>query len=158
MSREIKFRAWDKYLNKMICTGFNIIGEVTVFSGLEIMIQETPIHDASSLDRLLNLEIMQFTGLKDGKGIEIYEGDIVRILYTDWPSNTDPNISLEDYMISISHIGEVVYQAPSFGILFFKEDRYGERPIGSFNYGSHGRLEVIGNIYENSNLINNLSS
>lgn len=143
-NREIKFRAWH-------------IDSKVMFDVLAIAFQNKQIvvkwHGAERAIKYDQFELMQYTGLKDRHGKEIYEGDIVRILYTDWPSNTDPNISMEDYLNSISHIGEVVYDAPEFGILMVKNDRYGERPIGSFNYGDHGRIEVIGSIYQNPDLL-----
>lgn len=55
MSREIKFRAWHKNNNKM---RYDVTTDL--------------------LDRDY-LEFMQYTGLKDKKGKEIYEGDIVDI-------------------------------------------------------------------------------
>lgn len=81
-NREIKFRAWDKKYNVMLCTGFNIIGEVSLFSGVDVMLMEqSKKHndDTPSILRLNDVCIMQFTGLEDKKDVDIYEGDIVRV-------------------------------------------------------------------------------
>ena len=62
--REIKFRAWDKDNKVMIeSAGVGTIGEV--LNGRNEMMD--------------NCELMQFTGLKDKNGKEIYEGDIVEL-------------------------------------------------------------------------------
>lgn len=55
--REIKFRAWDNSTKKMY---YN--------SGLTVT-NNNIIH--------MDGEIMQFTGLKDAEGVEVYEGDIL---------------------------------------------------------------------------------
>ncbi len=65
MNREIKFRAWDKWNNKMIQP-----------------------HDGDFIrwHSMSNwrdcLDVMQYTGLKDKNDNEIYEGDIIKIY--DW--------------------------------------------------------------------------
>ncbi len=97
--------------------------------------------------------VMQFTGLKDKNGREIYESDIVRILYTDWASKSadDPR-TLDEYLDSKSHIGVVEFVGAAFEIAFGK-DKYGGGSYGSIHHGQHGRITVIGNIYENPELL-----
>lgn len=142
--RDIKFRAWDKW-NK----------EWFVFEDSLEFDQNGFVNQC----RLTNwedvrYELSQYTGLQDRNGKDIYEGDIVRILYTDWPSNTDSKITLEDYMVSISRIGFVEYLEDRY-LLNFGEDKYGWDSTGTLFEGTHGRKEVIGNIYQNPELLNN---
>lgn len=104
----------------------------------------------------------EWTGLKDKNGVEIYEGDIVRIPYID-PMG---GINYEDKN-DPEYLGKVIYERGSFMVkqnykpepIVF--DRYFVKKQGEYvsNYGNltvyenSPIFEVIGNIYENPELL-----
>lgn len=124
-----KFRAWDKISKKMFPVG---IIDYTIHS---IYIkQPNGFYSERDFDRV---ELMQFTGLKDKNGKEIYEGDIVRF-YDYYNEYTKSVVFIE------SSAGFGVEWSKNFSMSFDGVSEYYEL----INY-----FEVIGNIYENPELL-----
>jgi uncharacterized phage protein (TIGR01671 family) len=84
---------------------------------------------------------MQYTGLKDKNGKEIYEGDILNMTYRDDAKKEEPrNLS-------------ITWKEPIKGVVGFERGSFIIEENG-FALGKIGRsLEVIGNIYQDSHLL-----
>lgn len=127
---DIKFRTWDKE-DKMMC----LISDDVFVDGLGEMWQtacdkyNTPNYE---IERTNRYELMQYTGLKDKNGKEIYEGDIVT-----FDDNLNDN---EIFMVRWNALaGSWEMQSKEHHFLFVM--RYIDL------------CKVIGNIYENPELL-----
>lgn len=120
MSREIKFRAYHKERKE-------------IFEIASIDFEEKKAALSNGVIKLLNadfkqFELLQYTGVKDKNGKEIYEGDITICKY-------GPQIAME-----VKWVDE------------------GFRTLGKYDGDNYvgfvkNNEEVIGNIYENKNLL-----
>ena len=150
MGREIKFRAWDGDLKKMICGLGNMMTEWDSYRSYEVE------------DILKDESIMQFTGLSDKNGKEIYEGDIV--LYEDTESEyVDVGIGVD---MKVAEMGAnsffpVEFRNGSFGIKvkdseLLPNDWYSMEQFANETSAKEmgDGMEIIGNIYQDKDLLN----
>jgi uncharacterized phage protein (TIGR01671 family) len=145
MKRQLKFRAFfkdDMHYNHSVSLSLNGIVHYLDTDG------EWKC-DIEGNGEDIGVIVMQYTGLNDRHGTEIYEGDIVRILYSDWASKSDKDSrTLEQYLTDIAEVKVVIWEFNGFYVSN-EVDGYAE----SMSYGKHGYIEVIGNIYQNAELL-----
>ena len=134
MSREIKFRAWDKESEEMVRVD-GICLERNVFDTKNYIFGSQPhfIDEHNDLHLTEECELMQYTGLKDKNNIEIYEGDIIKY---------SKNIFIIVYSEKIA----------SFTVDFERADKK-VNCYPNVNKGTMLSAEVIGNIYTNKELL-----
>jgi len=140
MNREIKIRAWDVYNQRMVYEPYLFENKPDYLDNPEpYRFYETWQDVEDGIGRLCY--IMQFTGLKDKNGKEIYEGDI----YLSF-GGLKNIVEFND-----GAFGYWVYPDKSYKyFITFSENKHFE-----INNGVSNKIEVIGNIYENSNLLIN---
>ena len=136
--REFKFRAWDIDRKRMIFfENLSISWFYEDDYAIEAGEKEGTVIDRGGIvhddfkDTPPNAKIMQYTGLKDKNGTEIYEGDIVKHKHKFGGG-----------------LGQVKYIVPSFGL----RDLHKPAVSTDFEWTDFEEFEVIGNIYENPEL------
>ena len=129
MNREIKFRAWLKYGKEIVdVEEIDFMNEVINYIDNDYENNEQEIVGAYFED----IELMEYTGLEDKNGKEIYEGDIVKL-------RANHGIGVIKYYDEWgAFIVEYIKPRPLavLGMNYYKED-----------------IEVLGNIYENPELL-----
>lgn len=123
--REIKFRAWhkeEKIIGEVL--GIDILHKEIFFSNEDV--------DCYEHTDFKDIELMQYTGLKDKNNKEVYEGDIVKL-------RANHGIGVIKYYDEWGvFVVEYIKPRPLtvLGMNYYKED-----------------IEILGNIYKNPELI-----
>ena len=154
--REIKFRAWwqhDKYNPDGAMYGVGAVDWTKPDFGeperelcqhpTQVALVDYP-YEVGTYQKLgwnENCTLMQYTGLKDKNGVEIYEGDVIRAKHDDGRYD----------------IGNIVYGSKGAFCLHLSNVGTGiKTPLLNYIHGimfAEFDFEVIGNIYEHSHLL-----
>ncbi len=124
MNDRFKFRIWDKKQKKLAYPNDN------PYHNMEMVNYLLFVNNSNLKWDINNYELMQCTGLKDKNGELIYEGDIVK-LYN------------QNYKIIYEQRGAY------FGLYISKNETYYLNDINT----QTSNMEIIGNIYENPELL-----
>lgn len=125
MTRPIKFRAWDENKKQMIFGG-------SITAWLQAFLEQGRPRSGGVRQTIhKDLHFLQFTGLTDKNGKEIYEGDVVG----------HDTVEYKDDFAEVKFVDGC----------FYAEFRYDGRTW--FELVSRDRIIVIGNIYENPELL-----
>lgn len=139
MSREIKFKVWDNH-NKH---SLGVFGPFKHHDEYDLLYLEGkleyPVED--------NLSIMQYTGLTDIDGDEIYEDDILSVApprnYKGGPYKG----------LQINHLRRVIWRQDNGGWVIQVLSEGLDKILVKFLFLVAGRAKVIGNFYETPELL-----
>ena len=127
--REYKFRAWDETEKHMYNWG-NLINQ--------------NLKNIFTITEQCGYILMQYTGLHDENGKEIYEGDIIEFSYDMFVGNFDTFVAK----------GKVVFEEGAFYVEVFANERTTKDEAYLLYSINLDTIEVVGNIYENKELLN----
>ena len=136
---DAKFRAWDRFREKHIFTGFHVVGEVTCFS----LMDQTILEDwdgrkkkygyTGTIEAWNDFEFEQYSTMSDNQDVEIYAGDIIRIHFGIPPTHVDEAVEFKNgafYLVSPTRKEDILLSHPD-----------------------QGDIEIVGHIHQNQKLL-----
>lgn len=126
MKREIKFRMWDidnEYMHQNVQDGLAATKGGVPIIGTTL----------GTLAKDRGNYLMQFTGLTDKNGVEIYEGDVIKF----------------NYKMGGEVFGEIIWSKGGYYVVKTDDEKWNQKVIPY----PIVEIEIIGNIHENPNLI-----
>lgn len=129
-----RYRAWDSVKKEMFKDTFAITE-----SGQVVVVEQEFVTSTPDYIFVEHLVIMQSTGLKDKNGKEIFEGDILTDGHTTGDIRNHPTLGF----YTVDESSKEGYLSDTVGIEDFEEAKEFMR----------NSIEVIGNIYENPELL-----
>jgi len=129
--RKIKFRVWHKFTHLMATVDM-----------LDFTLDAYRAHDDvfSGSGHFADIEIMQFTGLLDMHGKEVYEGDIVNPYGYPYDASK---------LVAFNHHEVVRYDEQGLLLPFHESTGYESETW----IDDYAKYEIIGNIHENPELV-----
>jgi uncharacterized phage protein (TIGR01671 family) len=161
-NRELKFRIWDKqsktwlgngsslhcYSNWTICPFTSKLVDYVGTFGEDDRCIPSPAEDyyfeGTKLIQEPRYVIQQYTGLKDSKGVEIYEGDVVQYNPNEPNTEREGIIEWSDYYHGWAIRDKQCYPESNYGVYSLAS------PFMAFN-----DVKIISHIFENPELIKN---
>ena len=126
-----KFRLWNR-----------ITSQLHIVDRLYFDAREAEYVDDDNVLRFVgfkNIDLMQSTGLKDKNGKEIFEGDILAF-------------KTDDEVINVK-----IFWDEKHALFMFRSEKYNEEePLAELVEANTYPFEIIGNVYENPELLEEL--
>lgn len=135
MSR-VKFKIWDKTRNKWLTSN---CGQFLLNQNGDAVFHQNGDNPLEALIEQIDYEVLLYTGIKDKNGIEIYEGDIVEVIFSG---------KLRIFQV-VFDLSELDFKATN------GKEHYGN----NFEYLTCcDEVRIIGNIYQNPELLEDVDN